>query len=475
MRIALINTNRTTPPIGPIGLEYVAETLVHRGAETRMLDLCWENDWRKSMDSFFATDEYQMVGLTLRNTDDCAFTSRYSFLDLFFAMFDRAASLTDALMLIGGVGFSAMPEPIITRCSESDPKAAGRVIGISGAGESAVLSIMRYLENREDWKKAPEIIACSGGWLFRSRQHSAGRLKLPPMRRNMMNNGRYFREGGQAGFETKRGCTGRCIYCCEPLAKGRSIRMRTPGDVVSELYSLLDQGIDYFHTCDSEFNLPLEHAQEICGEIISRGLGDRIRWYAYCSPVPFDRELAGLMREAGCAGINFGVDSGDDDMLEFLKREHRAENIINAARFCKENGILVMLDLLLGAPGESLTSVTKTIDLVRECGADRIGISAGVRVYPGTELSAMLGSQNMQAGLWGGQNPLEPLFFLEPALSENIFDILDRLIGDDERFFFFNPRDQEKNYNYNDNELLSRAIKAGYRGAYWDILRRIAE
>ncbi len=67
---------------------------------------------------------------------------------------------------------------------------------------------------------------------------------------------------------------------------------------------------------------------------------------------------------------------------------------------------------------------------------------------------------------------MEPLFFLEPQVAPSVFDLLDEGIGDDRRFFFFDPSRPEKNYNYNANQRLLEAIQKGYRGTYWDILRR---
>jgi hypothetical protein len=49
------------------------------------------------------------------------------------------------------------------------------------------------------------------------------------------------------------------------------------------------------------------------------------------------------------------------------------------------------------------------------------------------------------------------------------------LIGGDERFFFASPDEVSQNYNYNENSVLVEAIKKGYRGAFWDILRKIKE
>jgi len=68
-----------------------------------------------------------------------------------------------------------------------------------------------------------------------------------------------------------------------------------------------------------------------------------------------------------------------------------------------------------------------------------------------------------------------PVFFLEPAIAPTIFDQLDALVGKDPRFLFFDPDRPDRNYNYNANEVLVRAIREGYRGAYWDILRRVRD
>jgi radical SAM superfamily enzyme YgiQ (UPF0313 family) len=206
-----------------------------------------------------------------------------------------------------------------------------------------------------------------------------------------------------------------------------------------------------------------------------RGLGEKLRWYAYCAPAPFSPELARAMREAGCAGINFGVDNGDAEMLRRLGRGFAPEDILNAVRWSREAGLAVMLDLLLGAPGETRESLVRTVELMRQVEPDRVGVSVGVRVYPGTKLARQVASEEHRAGLAGGESASAPLFFLEPAVAPYAFQLLDSLIGDDPRFLFFDPSRPERNYNYNANQRLVEAIQAGYRGAYWDILRRYGQ
>jgi hypothetical protein len=98
----------------------------------------------------------------------------------------------------------------------------------------------------------------------------------------------------------------------------------------------------------------------------------------------------------------------------------------------------------------------------------------GLRVYPGTPLEGQVAAAEGAPGLSGGKEPAEPRFYLEPAVADFCFSLLDDRIGDDPRFLFFDPSKPKQNYNYNANQRLADAIAEGCRGAYWDILRRLA-
>jgi radical SAM superfamily enzyme YgiQ (UPF0313 family) len=442
----------------------VAAALDAAGHDVEVLDLCWADDWEAAVADFFEGASFDVVGVTLRNTDDCAFTSRQSFLNSFADMVGSIRQCTDGLIALGGVGFSVIPEAVLDLCQAD--------VGVWGDGEFALVALADRLAEKQAWRDTLSLIWRRDGKWHRNPPLDLPLTDLPTMRRRWVDNRRYFREGGQAGVETKRGCPGHCIYCADPVAKGKRTRTRPPGDVVDELESLLEQDIDHLHTCDSEFNVPAWHAAAVCEEIVRRDLGDRLHWYAYCAPAPFSAELAGLMRRAGCIGINFGVDNGDKEMLRRLRRGFGPDDVLNAARQCRESGITVMFDLLLGSPGETQGSLRRTIALMREAAPDRVGVALGVRVYPGTALFELATQGELRAGLVGGDDPLEPLFFIEPGVAPFASRLLDELIGDDPRFFFFDPSRPERNYNYNANQRLQNAIQEGYRGAYWDILRR---
>ena len=464
IQIALVNTNRMKPPIAPIGLEYVAEALDHAGFKPHILDLCWEEDWEFALSDFFCQNRFDFIGLSLRNTDDCAAINCQCFLPEFSSIAKIIRQHSQAPVVAGGVGFSVMPELVLD--------IAGLDAGIWGEGEFIMPRIASHISEKKDWRDLPNLVIRQENKWHRNPLWAPSLASLPPMSRKWVDNVRYFREGGQAGVETKRGCPQSCIYCADPLAKGKIVRVRPPESVVFELENLLSQGIDHVHTCDCEFNIPEAHAKEVCLEMIRKKLGEKLRWYAYCAPKPFSEELATLMRRAGCVGINFGTDSGDEKMLRNLKRSFLPRDIETAVLACKKEGIAVMIDLLIGAPGETRQSIQSTIELMKRIDPDRIGVVIGVRVYPGTELEIILKQNNYDGVVRDPDDPAAPVVFLESAVAPFVFDFVDKLIGQDKRFFFFDPTKPDKNYNYNANQKLLNALEKGYKGAYWDILRR---
>ncbi|MCX5906091.1 MAG: radical SAM protein, partial [Deltaproteobacteria bacterium] len=374
---------------------------------------------------------------------------------------------------LGGVGFSVMPELTLAYC--------GVDTGIKGEGEWSLVELAEKLRTGRDFRDIPGLIFKEKEKYRRNPIHYGPLQNLCLSRREALNHLRYFREGGMVGFETKRGCNQKCTYCADPLSKGRVIRFRNPKDVASELAHLYEKGIDHFHTCDSEFNIHEQKAIEVCKEIVNKNLGGKIRWYAYASPTPFSEELADWMRRAGCVGIDFGADHGNDSMLKCLGRSHKAEDLRRTGEISRKYGFSFMYDLLLGGPGETRKTIQGTIELMKKISPDRVGISLGVRLYRGTTLAREVIRQegfseqnrNLHGVIRGNESMLQPIFYLPSGLGEDVEDFVDKQTAGDPRFLMGSRKNMVRNYNYNENSRLMEAIKQGYRGAFWDILRRV--
>jgi len=472
-RVLLVNPNRMRPPVAPIALDYLASSLAGSGFEVDLLDLCFcpnTEDFAREIEGYFASKSAFAVAITLRNTDDTSLVTRDFFIPGLKEIIDCIRTHTSAHIILGGSGFSIMPEDILQYC--------GLDLGIWGEGEYSLPLLLRKILAVEDYYSVPGLVYPVAEGYHHNTPKYIDLDSIPAPERNAVDNRRYFLEGGMGSIEAKRGCTGRCIYCADPLIKGRRVRRRSPRSVVDEIQALLRKGIDHFHFCDSEFNLPPAHAGEICREIANRGLASRVRWYAYCSPAPFSEELATLFWKAGCAGIDFGVDSANDQMLRTLERGFTVEDVARTARLCHQQGIVFMYDLLLGGPGETRDSLGDTIETMKRLSPFRVGASLGVRIFPGTRLAAMVRGQGpveQNPNLRGVRDEklFDPVFYLSSALGEDAPGYLAGLVAGDERFFFMSGEVADQNYNYNENTLLTNAIRDGYRGAFWDILRRL--
>ena len=464
--ILLINTNVARPPVSPVGLEYIGETLIDAGVSVQILDFCFEADWETSLQRQLKNDEPLAIGLSVRNTDDCSFVSRKSFLPWIDDVIAELKKLTGAPVFLGGAGFSTMPEAVL-RATQADG-------GIAGDGEEALLALAKCLVKGEDVNHLPNMVYRCNRDVVRNPRVAVDLRYLPKPRRRIFDNTRYEQFGAMVGIETKRGCSQRCIYCADPVAKGRRVRLRPPEVVVQELLDLADQGISWLHLCDSEFNLPIEHAKDVCRAMLDASLGDKIRWYCYCSPFPFDHELAALMRRAGCSGIDFGVDSLCDEQLRRLGRLHSSNDVAQLVRLLRREGLNYMFDLLIGGPGETEHTLRETIDRARQFNVPLVGIAAGVRVYPHTPLAEAIVDGSIREGLHPDtrEAPHQPVFYLSPLLGDNAFALIHQLVNGDPRFLILSAPAERGSYNYAGDEALCQLIEKGARGAYWDIIRR---
>jgi len=475
------------PAVGPIGLDYVAASARRAKIEVEVLDLGLVDEPAEAMVEYFDRRNPELVGLSFRNSDDCFWPSADWFVPELKNTVEKIRCLTDAPVVVGGVGFSIFAGAIY--------EYADIDFGICGDGETAIVALIHQLRGARNfaevpgliWRQDDKTIENPPVFLLSGKESGTDSISLDSAR-DFIDNPAYFKRGGQCGLETKRGCNRHCIYCADPLAKGKRLRLRSPAEIADEAESLLRQGIDVLHLCDSEFNVPRSHAYAVCEEFIKRSLGEKVRWYAYLSPSPFDSDLADVMARAGCAGIDFTGDSASESMLRIYRQQHSRQDLATAVKLCRDNNIAVMVDLLLGGPGETPQTVRETIEFIKKINPDCAGATLGMRIYPRTAMAKMVAAEllpghdvTIRRKYDGPVDLLKPTFYISEALGENPAGLVKELIAGDLRFF--EPAEQidiralkdgdTSDYNYNQNEPLTQAIEKGARGAYWHILRQL--
>lgn len=412
-QVLLINSNLMKPPVAPLGLDYVGSIIIRNGFNVELLDLNFSESIEYDVKKKLTNNSFLAIGVNIRNTDDCYYLSQDFFLPKIKDIVAVIRKYSDSPIILGGGGFSVVPLEII-KYLKAD-------YGIIGDGE---ITFLRLLDSIRNNKKYPELLEKIKGVVFKDTDYKIIEPKYytlkeyPSSDRDLVDNKRYFIEGGMGAIETKRGCYRKCIYCADPVIKGCKIRVRPIKTIIRELKNLIDKDINYIHFCDSEFNLSLDYATNLLNQIIDTNIGDKIKWYSYMSPVPFNENFVKLLKRAGCEGINFGVDSANPKILKNLGRNHTLDDLANVAKLCSKYKIKFMFDLLLGGPGEYKDSIKYTIDSIKKLNPTCVGISYGIRVYPGTYLASIINKEffpnnkNLYGNTKDNTNFFKPIFYL---------------------------------------------------------------
>ena len=361
MRIAFISGNREQlpDPVVPIGVLYVmAAVAAHHQCE--LVDLCFESAPYDHARTRLADYRPDVVAIGMRNIQNHNYTGISDTLGHYQALVAAVREGTDAPIVMGGGGFSVMPRALMERL--------GADYGICGEGERSLELLLDSLEHgRPDLSRIPG--------LYYRRDDGVVEASSAPVVRHLDLNGlpdpllrladpRYYAETGTEPIQTKRGCALECTYCTYPLIEGHTIRCKDPSQVVDNLFHRLEANPDIRHVfvVDSVFNLPPRHAKALCRELIRRRFP--IPWTCYANPIAFDSELAGLMREAGCQGMEVGSDSGCDHVLRSLNKGFDTARIRKLHETSAAAGLKDCHTFMLGTPAETLDDVHRSLDFI---------------------------------------------------------------------------------------------------------------
>ncbi|MCX6639828.1 MAG: radical SAM protein [bacterium] len=160
---------------------------------------------------------------------------------------------------------------------------------------------------------------------------------------------------------TARGCPYGCVYCVAQSYYGRKIRMRKVDRIADELEHLRDRyGVNDFFFWSESFTIIKTAIKELCREILHRNLN--VRWVCNSRVDNIDLELLKLMKEAGCWMISYGIESGEQAILDGIKKNITIAQIQNAIELTRQVGFQIAGHFVLGLPGETLDSLKKTYD-----------------------------------------------------------------------------------------------------------------
>ncbi|OGR42321.1 MAG: hypothetical protein A2X35_01045 [Elusimicrobia bacterium GWA2_61_42] len=180
----------------------------------------------------------------------------------------------------------------------------------------------------------------------------------------------FMAKRNPAGWlETSRGCPFECCYCNKSVF-GRAFRSKSPERVVEEIRHMLSCGFKEIHVVDDMFTTDVDRVKRICRGIIAAKLS--FPW-ATVTGIRVDRgdqEMFDLMARAGCYRVYFGIESGDQEILDGIGKKISPAQVRSAVAMAKKAGLETCGFFMFGLPGETEETMQKTISLALELDLD---------------------------------------------------------------------------------------------------------
>jgi radical SAM superfamily enzyme YgiQ (UPF0313 family) len=376
----------------PIGLSYLAAHLPAEH-EVRIFDVnLFKEDPYNALERELTTFQPSVVGISLRNIK----VARPGSMEDDFAPQERAIELIrrvlpNAFIIAGGTAFSLYSEEFMRRLPGLD-------VGVWGEAEERLPQLLAKKDR--PW----EVPGCyyrdaEGTLKYSGPPPTVDFKKLKHPRRDLVDPAPYLASSFvSVGIQAKRGCALHCIHCSDTFLLGHALRKRPARDVVDEVQSLVeDYKCNQLFFCDQIFNIPPQHAIDICKEIVDRGI--QVQWSAWFNEHrnTLPDELMIWLKKAGCGLLSFSPDHVDDRMLRNLDKNFRYEDMVYTYQVAKRFDMDVEYSFFLNSPGEDARSLFQILKFLAQAKVHlgprlrmfTLLMMQPIRLYPHTRLAEL--------------------------------------------------------------------------------------
>jgi radical SAM superfamily enzyme YgiQ (UPF0313 family) len=366
-----------------LGLLYIGAVLEKEGIDVEIvpadvLKMSWRDIVRKIQDG-----RPDIIGVT--STTENRFQS--------FKLVRLAKKAhPSGLTVMGGPHASMAAEDALAHIPELD-------IVVRGEGEETTLDLCRALERKKDTngvghvagithRKNGQVISTSP----RSPIFNLDSLPFPAFHLVPFEKYNFKVDVPGKGLlpainiMTSRGCPFNCNFCATPVNWGRSVRTRSPQNVIREIESHVDRyGVRVIHFYDDTFNLSAKRMEDISNLILERKLP--INWLCEIRVDLMTKPLLARMKDAGLFYVSFGIEAGSERVRSsVINKQVKLKDFQNVVSWCRELGVIANPFFIFSHPTETWEEAQETIRLIERTQGEVETSVAILHVYPGTPL-----------------------------------------------------------------------------------------
>ena len=251
-----------------------------------------------------------------------------------------------------------------------------------GEAEESVPQYLHYLSGKPHKLKRLWLRDADRQWVFYAGDSFIQDLDLLPF----PDRSRYadaIRQSLSVNITTTRGCPYKCNYCqpSKEILFGKHIRRRSVDNIIAEIKESVQlYCIESFSIDDDTFTFDNKVVVEFCEKVKEL----KLTWSCQ-TRTDVNTSTLKLMKDAGCASMYVGVESGSQRMLDLMGKGNSVDNNELFLHACKENAINVWCNMMVGYPGETIDDMSKSLAFLKRTLPERVCVSQ-VTPFPGTKL-----------------------------------------------------------------------------------------
>lgn len=346
--------------------------------------------------------------------------------------------LPSSVIIIGGVHVTALPIDTLRKYVEFD-------IGVCGEGELTIINLLDALRKNKDLHGVRGIVFRSDGQIkVTEKQPLINDLDILPLPAWDLLDGFATRYAPTTSrmtglpsiyINSARGCPYQCIFCDRSVL-GNSFRAFSEKRVVQMIQKAKEMyKVKHITIYDENMAINRQRVVDLSRMLLEARLN--INWSCDMRAdfICRNEDIPQLIYEAGCRGVNFGVESGNQRILDFYKKGETLGEIKKAVSLVHKAGINTTGFFIIGGPTETISTIKDTIAFAAELELD-YAVALYFTAFPGSTIYKDIRRYGEFKEDWDQYNSFVPLFLPFGVTQKD----LERLFHNFFTKFYFRPK-----------------------------------